>query len=84
LRRGGVRPPESLLARPHIAMLRTTSPEPMTSSDTVSPSVGEGASVGIDADGEAPSLGNAPGLAQDTALAPVYVRQAQQSPTPAE
>jgi hypothetical protein len=31
LRRGGVRPPESLLPvpRPHVAMLRTESPEPL-------------------------------------------------------
>jgi hypothetical protein len=70
LRRGGVRPPESLLARPHIAMLRTTSPEPMTSSNTVSPSVDEGASVGIDVEGEVSSLGNAPSVAQDITLAP--------------
>jgi hypothetical protein len=83
LRRGGVRPPESLLGRQHLAMLRTTSPEPLASLNITSPSVDDGASADLNVEGEVPSLGNAPTLAQDTTLAPVDVPRVQ-SPTPTE
>ncbi|KAI0265985.1 hypothetical protein BC834DRAFT_969913 [Gloeopeniophorella convolvens] len=50
LRRGGVRPPESLLSRPHV-MLRTESPEP-------DPSMV--ASAGVGTEGDMPPLVDAP------------------------
>jgi hypothetical protein len=64
-------------------MLRTTSPEPMAGSDLVSPSVGDGTSVGVDMEGDVPSMGNAPSLAPDTTLVPGDIPR-EQLPAPAE
>ncbi len=72
LRRGGVRPPESLLGQ-HIAMLRTESPEPMASSNGGTTAAGASPTM----EGDAPSLGNAPTLSSGTALASVDASRAQ-------
>ena len=84
LRRGGVRPPESLLGRAQLAMLRTTSPEPMSGSNPVSTSSADAnPPLGIDGEAEMASLGNAPSPVSVTVLGPVDVIRAQ-SPTRAE
>jgi hypothetical protein len=72
LRRGGVRPPESLLGQ-DIAMLRTESPEPMAGSN--GGTTAAGASAGME--GDVPSLSNASTVSPGTA-------PREQSPTPAE
>jgi hypothetical protein len=80
LRRGGVRPPESLLGH-DIAMLRTESPEPMAGSN--GGTTPAGASVGVE--GDVPSLSNGSTVSPETALAPVETARAQsRTPTPAE
>jgi hypothetical protein len=78
LRRGGVRPPESLLGQ-DIAMLRTESPEPMASANGGTTAVGTSAGT----EGDALSLSDASTVPPGTTLAPVDTPRAQ-SPTPAE
>jgi hypothetical protein len=78
LRRGGVRPPESLLGH-DIAMLRTESPEPIAGSN--GGTTAAGASAGVESD--VLSLRNGSAVTPGTALAPVDPPRAQ-SPTPAE
>lgn len=78
LRRGGVRPPESLLGH-DIAMLRTESPEPMSGSN--GGTTAASASAGME--GDVPSLSNASTVSPGTAVVPVDTPRAQ-SPTPAE
>ena len=85
LRRGGVRPPESLLGQ-HIAMLRTESPEPMIGAGSIggtASAAGAGAGTGLEGDASS-SLGDTPTLSPRTVLAPVDAPRAAQSPTPAE
>lgn len=82
LRRGGVRPPESLLGQ-HIAMLRTESPEPMAGGTAAATAGAADASAGLEGDVSS-SLGDATTLSPRTALAPVDPPRAAQSPTPAE
>ncbi|KAF8462178.1 hypothetical protein DFH94DRAFT_52048 [Russula ochroleuca] len=77
LRRGGVRPPESLLGQ-HITMLRTESPEPMSGGTTAA---FVGASAAMDGDVSSSSLGTTPTLSPRTVLAPV---DAPRAATPAE
>jgi len=83
LRRGGVRPPESLLGRTQLAMLRTTSPEPMSSSNPISTTAGANPPMGVDGEAEMASLVNAPSPVPVTVLGPMNVVRAP-SPTRAE
>jgi len=76
LRRGGVRPPESLLGH-DIAMLRTESPEPMAGSN--GGATAAGASAGME-EGDVPLPSNTSAVSPRTALAPPRA----QSTTPAE
>jgi hypothetical protein len=78
LRRGGVRPPESLLGH-DMTMLRTESPEPMPGSN--GGTTAAGASAGME--GDVPSLSNASTVSPGTTAVPVGTPRAQ-SPTPAE
>jgi hypothetical protein len=78
LRRGGVRPPESLLGH-DLAMLRTESPEPMPGSN--GGTTAAGASAGME--GDVPSLSNASTVSSETVLAPVDTPRAE-SPAPAD
>lgn len=82
LRRGGVRPPESLLGQ-HIAMLRTESPEPMAGGTAAATAGAADASAGPEGDVSS-SLVDTPTLSPRNALAPVDAPRAAQSPTPAE
>ena len=84
LRRGGVRPPESLLGQ-HIAMLRTESPEPMIGAGSIGGTAAAAAGAGAGLEGDVPSsLSDTPTLSPRTVLAPVDAPRATQSPTPAE
>jgi hypothetical protein len=78
LRRGGVRPPESLLGQ-DIAMLRTESPEPMATSN--GGTTAAGTSAGMQGDVLSPS--NASTVSPGTTLGAGDTSRAQ-SPTPAE
>ncbi|KAI0294586.1 hypothetical protein BC826DRAFT_1185707 [Russula brevipes] len=86
LRRGGVRPPESLLARPppHVTMLRTTSPEPMAATPVaISAPADAIAGVGA-AEVQSSSLsGDASTLTPEVVPVPMDALRAQ-SPTAAE
>ncbi|KAI9462058.1 hypothetical protein F5148DRAFT_1286521 [Russula earlei] len=80
LRRGGVRPPESLLPRPHVTMLRTGSPEPIAGSTPASTSSAIAAAEG---NLLTPALGHPSTPVSGVAPAPVNTPRVQ-SPTPVE
>ncbi|KAH9959188.1 hypothetical protein BC827DRAFT_518823 [Russula dissimulans] len=77
LRRGGVRPPESLLSRPQLTMLRTESPEPLAS---LNPSPSAGANAGAAVEGDVPPLSTSPGPASETGIAAAPVNTPRVQP----
>jgi len=82
LRRGGVRPPESLLSRPQATMLRTESPEPLAS---LNPSPAVGANAGAAVEGDVPSLNTSPAPVSGTGIAAAPANTPRvQSPTPVD
>jgi len=79
LRRGGVRPPESLLGRPQSMMLRAESPDPLAS---LNPSPDASVNAGGAAEGDVPSLSTSPAPASETGIAAAPANTPRmQSPT---
>lgn len=85
LRRGGVRPPESLLGRPHVTMLRTTSPEPLASPNPIPlpADVGTGASASASV-GSMERESQSGGVPSSSSDVPTVDAPRAQSPTAAE